>query len=251
MTAPTALIADDESNLRSYLKEQLAIYWPELVICAEASNGLQAQKALQKWQPDLAFLDIKMPGLSGIEVARQNTLNTHIIFVTAYDQYAVEAFENAAVDYLLKPVSSERLLKTIQRLQQKLLQPTPPATVINQLLGQLTTTPATPWLQWIKASRKNRVELIAVSDIDYFQAADKYTSVITRDGEWIIRTRLKELEKELDPSQFWRIHRSTIIRVAVIESFRKTFSGRHLVKLAGHEKPLVVSRSHIKLFKAD
>jgi len=199
-----------------------------------------------------------MPALSGIEVARNNPLDTHIIFVTAYDQYAIEAFENAAVDYLLKPVSSERLQITIQRLQQKLTQTSQPDPAnIAQILSQLSTASAsqqtsqTRYLQWIKASKQNHIELIPVEEIDYFQSADKYTSVITKDTEWIIRTPLKELEKELNPNHFWRIHRSTIIRVAAIQSYHKTFSGRHLVKLTGHDKPLPVSRRHIDLFKAD
>ena len=248
MTAPTAIIADDEPNLRNYLKEQLSRHWPELIILAEADNGQQALDALQHWQPDFAFLDIKMPALSGIEVARENNGQTHIIFVTAYDHYAIEAFENAAADYLLKPVSDERLQLTIERLKNKLDQR--PAD-LGKLLQRLTQPAPRQYLQWIKAARGTEVELIAVEQIDYFHAADKYTTVTTQNGEWIIRTPLKELEKTLNPDQFWRIHRSTIIRVAAIESFRKTFSGHNQVKLTGHNKPLTVSRSHAERFKAD
>ena len=248
MSAPTAIIADDEANLRQYLRNRLTRLWPELIIRAEAGNGEQALHALQRWRPDLAFLDIRMPGVSGIEVARQDGGQTHIVFVTAYDEYAIEAFENAAADYLLKPVSDDRLRLAITRLQKKLDQ-TPPD--LGALLEKLTPKPAPRYLRWIKAAKGSRVELIAVDQVDYFQAADKYTTVITCDGEWLIRTPLKILEQSLDPDQFWRIHRGVIIRVGAIESFHKTFSGRHLVTLTGSDKPLPVSRGHIDRFKAD
>ncbi len=257
MTAPTALIADDESHLRGYLKELLVSLWPELIICAEAANGLEALEALQKWQPDIAFLDIKMPGLSGLEVAEQ-TLNkmphTHLVFVTAYDQFAIKAFENAALDYLLKPVTRERLQITLHRLQQKLQQTTPlPSNshAIHELISQLNPPLAPQYLQWIKVNKQQCIKLISVEEIDYFQSADKYTSVFTQMAEWVIRTPLKKLEQKLDPEKFWRIHRSSIIRVSAVESFRKTFSGRFFLKLYGHDQSLVVSRSYAERFKTD
>ena len=248
MSAPTAIIADDEANLRQYLRNRLACLWPELIIRAEAENGEQALQALQRWRPDFAFLDIRMPGVSGIEVARRDGGQTHIVFVTAYDEYAIEAFDNAAADYLLKPVSDDRLQLAIARLRNKLEQAPPD---LGALLERLAQRPAPRYLRWIKAAKGSRLELIAVDDIDYFQAADKYTTVVTRDGEWLIRTPLKTLETSLDPDQFWRIHRGIIIRVGAIESFHKTFSGRHLVTLTGHDRPLPVSRGHIDRFKAD
>jgi DNA-binding LytR/AlgR family response regulator len=253
MTAPTAIVADDEDHLRAHLKKMLRQHWPELVICAEAANGEEAAAALQKWQPDFAFLDIKMPVMSGLEVAQRNHGLSHIIFVTAYDEFAVAAFENNAVDYLLKPVSSKRLRMTIERAKSRLNQVPPNIDTLVEILSQQLSKPAgdATYLQWIKATRQDYINLIAIDEVDYFQSADKYTSVITRNGEWIIRTSLKELEKSLDPERFWRIHRGTIVRVQAIEQFSKTFSGHPILKLHGHKKPLPVSRSHAERFKAD
>ncbi len=254
MPRPTALIVDDEANLRRHLRKQLDHHWPELVICAEAGDGNAALEAYARWQPDFVFLDIKMPGLNGMEVAGTLAPDTHIVFVTAYDQFAVEAFEKSAVDYLLKPVSDERLLKTIDRLKRHNAihghSPLPPA--VLELLKTLDPAPhASRYLQWIKASHRGQIHLLAVEEIDYFQSADKYTTVVTQDGEWVIRTALKSLESELDPDRFWRIHRSVIVRVQAIEQYRKTFSGRAIVKLHGHPTPLPVSRRYADIFKAD
>ncbi len=253
MSAPTAIIADDEKNLRDYLRDMLSRHWPELMICEECRNGEEALDALQKWQPDFAFLDIKMPAMSGLEVAQKASGLTHVVFVTAYDEYAIAAFENNAIDYLLKPVSSERLLKTIERAKARLsTDPTDLSSLLETLGKQIKSAESAPrYLQWIKATRRGQVNLIAVDDVDYFQSANKYTSVFTKDGEWIIRTPLKELETRLDPDKFWRIHRSVIVRAQAIEQFKRTFAGRPVLKLHSHDKPLPVSRRYEGLFKAD
>lgn len=253
MSSPTAIIADDENNLRDYLRDLLSRHWPELIICAECDNGKEALSALHKWRPDFAFLDIKMPVMSGLEVAQKASGMTHVVFVTAYDEYAIAAFENNAIDYLLKPVSSKRLLKTIARAKARLHTVPPDLSRLMEALKKQIhpTEKTTHFLQWIKASRQGHIHLISVDDIDFFQSANKYTSVFTRDGEWVIRTALKEVESELAPDKFWRIHRSTIVRVQAIEQFKRTFAGHSVVKIRGHEKPLPVSRRYEALFKAD
>ncbi len=254
MTSPTALIVDDEDNLRAYLRTQLARRWPELVVVAEAANGESALAAWRELQPDFVFLDVQMPGISGMEVAERIAGSVHIVFVTAYDQYAIEAFDQAAVDYLLKPVSDERLMKTIARLKDKKKGDarTAASADLKQLLNALRHPgESNTYLHWIKASRQGQINLIAIDDIDYFKSADKYTTVVTRQGEWLIRTSLKKLETELDPDKFWRIHRGTIVRVEAIEAFKRGFSGKAMVKLYNHEQPLPVSRAHEAVFRAD
>jgi len=254
MTSPTAMIADDENNLRAYLREQLARLWPELIIVAEAANGDQALARYREWSPDFVFLDIKMPGISGMDVAQRITGCAHIVFITAYDQYAAQAFEQAAVDYLLKPVTEERLSKTVERLKQRFAA-APHACAeeqLTQLLAALGQTGGEKrHLQWIKATRHGNTHLISVDEIDYFQSSDKYTTVVTTQGEWVIRTPLVQLEKQLDPDRFWRIHRGIIVRVEAIEAFERTFAGRPVVRLRHHDQALSVSRSHEERFKAD
>ncbi|MEN8220366.1 MAG: LytTR family DNA-binding domain-containing protein [Pseudomonadota bacterium] len=239
----TALIADDEAPLRSYLKRQLATLWPNLEICTEASNGLQALELITIKTPDIAFLDIKMPGMTGIEVAAQLNGACHIVFITAYDQYAIQAFENAAIDYLLKPVTQERLQKTIMRLQQQLDNK---PSVDYQALQRQTTE---PHLQWIKVAYQDEIYILPINEIDYFQAANKYTTVVTAEKQWLIKTAIKTLETSLNPNEFWRIHRGTIVRVSAIARVNKDFQGRFLLKLHEHQETLIVSRAYAYRFK--
>jgi DNA-binding LytR/AlgR family response regulator len=243
----TAIIVDDEPNLCALLKRQLAASWPELVIAAEAHNAADAQCMIDELHPDVAFLDIRMPGMSGLELAKLIGTACHIVFVTAYDQYAVQAFENAAVDYLLKPVSEERLSTTVARLQERLSKSPPD---LSPLLAHLTKQirPKKLYLQWLQVSQHNDIELVPVDEVDYFQASDKYTLVVNRKSERVIRTSLKELEDELDPERFWRIHRNAIVRVAAIARVTRDFGGLTL-KLHNHEKTLSVGRSYTHLFR--
>lgn len=253
MTPPdtvTALIADDEPHLRDYLQTRLARLWPQLRIVASASNGVEAAQELHRWQPDIAFLDIKMPGLTGLQVA-EKAQGCHCVFVTAYDQYALRAFEQAAVDYLLKPVSDDRLAQTVQRLQQRMTAQAP-APEWGALIGQLRQLAgqAQPeYLRWLRAGVGNEVRLIAVGDVCYFQASEKYTAVVTANGEYLIRTPLKELAERLDPQQFWQIHRATLVNVREIAGAQRELTGTLTLRLQSRPETLRVSRAYTHLFR--
>jgi len=243
----TALIADDEPRLAAYLRERLAVLWPELVIVGMAHSGPEAQALLAAEAPDIAFLDIRMPGLTGLEVARAARPDLRIVFVTAYDQYAVAAFERAAVDYLLKPVPDERLAATVARLKAGVA---PPAAGVQEVLAAIASlAPAAERLAWIRASRGQQVQLIAVEDVSYFQANDKYTSVFTADGEALIRMPLKELSGQLDPRTFWQVHRGTIVNVRDIATTTRDLSGRVTLKLRRRPEEVAVSRAYAHLFR--
>jgi DNA-binding LytR/AlgR family response regulator len=248
MNAPRAIIADDEAPLRADLQRQLARGWPELRVVGAASNGVEALALIERHRPDLAFLDIQMPGMTGLDVAARAPAACRVVFVTAYDQYAVQAFENAAVDYVLKPVTQERLTKTVTRLRAQLdAAPADTRALLQQITQVLAPKPDR--LRWIKAARGEEVQLLAVDDVVYFQAADKYTSVFTREHEWIIRTPLKELETQLDPDAFWRIHRNAIVRVADVARVTRDFRGRCLLELRSRGETLSVSRAYAQQFK--
>lgn len=218
------------------------------MIAGEASNGEQALQLIETMRPDIAFLDIQMPRPCGIDVAREVAGYCHLVFVTAYNEFALKAFETEAVDYLLKPVSSARLSSCVERLQKRVGQPKPD---LRKLIDLLQTQPTEGYTQWIKASCQNEVHVIAVSDVLYFQSADKYTSVFTTEREYILRTSLKELETRLDPAQFWRIHRSTVVCVQQIASSRKNLAGLTTVSLRDEKTTLPVSRTYLHLFKAE
>ena len=247
-----AIIADDEEELRTYLKSSLAEIWPELIICGEAKNGKEALELVESMRPQIAFLDIRMPGLSGMEVAKRIAGLCRIVFVTAFDQYAVEAFEREAVDYLLKPVSKQRLIQTVQRLKGQLNSSTePPAglgQVLEQVLSRLPGGGRPDFLRWIKTQQKDSIRLIPVDEVDYFQAEDKYTLVMTKEGESLIRKTIKELTEELDPAQFWQIHRGTIVNVSKIDKVSRSLTGRGVLKLKERPELLTVSRSYLHLF---
>ena len=248
-----AIIADDEKELRSYLKTMLAEIWPELTICGEAVSGKDALELVDTFTPQIAFLDIRMPGISGLEVAEKIASACHIVFVTAFDQYAVDAFEREAVDYLVKPVTKKRLTQTVQRLKKQLqTSPEPPAgfaEMITHVLANLKGNASANYLRWIKTQHKDNIRLIQVEEIDYFQAEDKYTLVITAQGESLIKKSIKELSGELDPQQFWQIHRSTIVNVSKIENVGRSLTGRGILQLKGRPESLTVSRQYLHLFK--
>lgn len=248
---PTAIIADDEAALRRYLKEKLAEVWPELTICAEAENGDEAVALIASHSPAIAFLDIRMPGLSGIDVARAVAGRCRVVFVTAYDQYAVEAFEREAVDYLLKPVEGERLQGTVRRLQERLAAP-PSRDESETLAGILTEALARQhpsYLQWLRVQDRGGVRLLPVDSVIYFKASDKYTLVITDDGEALIRRSIRGLREELDPGKFWQIHRGTVVNVSRIDAVTNSLTGGGTLTLKGSEQSLAVSRSCMHLFK--
>ena len=245
-----ALIADDEANLAAHLRARLAVAWPQLTVLPLAANGLEALRVLEEDAPDVAFLDIRMPGLTGLELAARAGGGTHVVFVTAYDQYAVEAFDRDAVDYLLKPVSDERLAKCVERLQAKLAAAERPA-ALEDVLARLSRAlaPAAGRLRWIRALRGEVVKQIPVGDVLYFRASDKYTCVMTRDGESLIRMPLAELAAQLDPEAFWQIHRSTVVNMNEVASARRDAGGRLFVRLRDGHTELPVSRACAPRFR--
>lgn len=253
MAAIKAVIADDEAPLREHLKSLLATLWPELQIVGMAGNGAEALALMREHEPDVAFLDIKMPLLSGLQVAASGGDSSHVVFITAYDEYAVEAFERAAVDYLLKPVEAARLAETVVRLQKRLASrhgPAPEWTRLVQQLAQgLPDKPASGYLSWLRASRLDATYLIPAEDVCYFKSEDKYTTVVTRDDKFLIRKSISALEAELDPDKFWRIHRGLIVNLASIEVARKTLNGGCTLQLKDRDEVLSVSRQYAHRFR--
>ena len=250
--APSAVVADDERLMREQIIDRLEEAWPELLIVGEASNGREAIAMVQSLQPDIVFLDISMPGMDGIETAQALAGRAHVVFVTAHDQYAISAFEHGAVDYLLKPAEPERVALTCQRLRERLKQaPDPMSEVLAQLSQRLGAGGLKPreYMRWVQASVGANIRMIPTSEILFFRAEDKYTLVKTRGFEALIRKPIKELIEELDPDEFWQIHRSTVVRVDAVEQVSRNFRGHQVVHLKGSAEKLEVSRSFNHLFK--
>jgi DNA-binding LytR/AlgR family response regulator len=256
---PTAIIADDERLMRDLLRTRLSQVWPELQILGEAKNGDEAVQLVHELEPDLTFLDIRMPGKTGMEAARDIGAASQVVFVTAYDQYAVEAFERGAIDYVLKPPEPERLKITVERLKERLAAPqgagAAPADMsqtMSAMLSQLAEKIAAPkpkHLQWIQASIGQDLRMIPVEDILFFRSDEKYTCVQTATFEALIRKPVRDLADELDPALFWQIHRATLVNVNAIEGVTRDIRGRHLVLIKGRPEKLEVSRSFLHLFK--
>jgi DNA-binding LytR/AlgR family response regulator len=245
-----AIIADDEAHLNQFLKSKLAEAWPELAVCGEAKNGQEAMDLIERYRPQIAFLDIRMPGMSGLQVADKIAGSCRVVFVTAFDQYAVDAFEKEAVDYLLKPVTIERLEKTVKRLQEALgTDSVVSPEIIHRLLRRLSTDEKPRHLQYVRAQHGDGVRLIHADEVIYFKAQDKYTLVITREGESLIRKSIKELAEELDPDRFWQIHRSAIVNVRSIARVGRSLTGKGVVKLKDRSETLAVSSRYMHLFK--
>lgn len=249
---PTAIIADDEPLLRAQLAETLAALWPELAIVGMAAHGEEAVQLVARHRPDIVFLDIEMPGMNGLQAAAQIKGLAHIVFVTAYHQYAVEAFERGAIDYVLKPATDARLRETVGRLKARVREAAPPAEDMARVIAQVATALGKPnpvRLKWIQASVGSQIRLIPVADVLYFQSDLKYTRVVTREAESLIRKPLKELLDELDTEVFWQVHRATIVNSSAIA---------HVVReddklsLALKQRPdrLEVSRSFAHLFRS-
>ena len=252
--ARTCIVAEDEALLRQALVDELARAWPALRIVAECEDGASAVEALAEHQPDVAFLDIRMPGLTGLEVAAvaaDASPRTRIVFVTAYDQYAIDAFERGAIDYLLKPVKPERLDASVARLQaQDVL---PDAAALAVLLDKLGAFPkqagAVEPLTWLTASAGRETRLILVDDVAYFRADQKYTTVVTAEGEALLRSSLRELLPRLDGSLFKQIHRGTIVNLKAIAGITRDDAGRGTVRLKQRPETLLVSQPFMTLFK--
>jgi DNA-binding LytR/AlgR family response regulator len=254
---PKAVIAEDEKLLRDELLSLLQQAWPELEIAAACEDGAQAVDAIAEYKPEVAFLDIRMPGLSGLDVAGAAAVaspGTQVVFVTAYNQYAIDAFEHGAVDYLLKPISPERLAQTLQRVRARLASgandASTVAAIVEQLRGQLPSTAGSqPPLQWITASAGRETKLILVDDVAYFQADDKYTVVMTAEGESLIRKPIRDLLPVLDANVFKQIHRSTIVNMRAVAGVTRDDTGRGTIKLRNRPETLPVSLSYMSLFR--
>jgi DNA-binding LytR/AlgR family response regulator len=246
-----ALIADDEPHLAENLRTRLGAAWPELEVLPLAANGLEALRSIEEHEPEIAFLDIRMPGLTGLELAHRIDARVHVVFVTAYDQYAVEAFDRDAVDYLLKPVADARLARCVERLKAKIAHAEKPPALEEVLARIARALPAGGGgrLRWIRALKGDLVQQIAVDDVLYFRAQDKYTCVITRAGESLIRTPLAELSEQLDPEVFWQVHRGTVVNMNAVASTRRDLGGRVFVRLKDGGAELPVSRAYAQRFK--
>jgi DNA-binding LytR/AlgR family response regulator len=246
----SVVIAEDEAPLARDLAARLQAAWPDVEVVAIASNGLDALERIETLQPAVVFLDINMPGLSGLQVAQQLSYKPHIVFATAYSEHAVEAFEREAVDYILKPVQDERLQQTVERLKARLAEKTPAANIESVLSGLLTRLPNHErFLKWIRAGAGNTIHNIPVEDVLYFEAEDKYSKVVTRQLETLVRIAISELESQLDPQLFQRIHRGTIVNLRAIKSIRKNDLGNVELVIDGRKEVLAVSRAHAGAFR--
>lgn len=248
--APTAIVAEDEPMLADELVENLGALWPRLSVVARAADGVAALHAVEEHAPTIAFLDIHMPRLTGLDVARQISGRCHVAFITAFDQHTLEAFEAGALDYVLKPITTARLLTTVQRLKARVSE-TPPdlGRLLEHIAPRIHRPSATPYLQWISASRGAAVRLITVDEILYFRADSKYTMVVTADSEALIKKTIKELAEELDPTMFWQVHRSSVVNVHAIDSVVRDDRGNMNLRLKGRSETLPVAEQYHYLFR--
>ncbi len=249
------VIADDEPLLRFHLQKVLAEVWPDAEVVAQAANGEEALALIMELSPDVAFLDIRMPGLTGLEVALkvvQLKPETRLVFLTAYDEYAVEAFDRGAIDYLLKPVDEDRLLKTVNRLQGLLTsqanQTKNPD--VELLLNLVNGSQKQSFAMWLNVQDGESVKVISIDDVLFLKAEDKYTTLVTAQREYLLRQSIKQLEDQLDPQRFWRIHRSTLVNMEYVDRIEKTLTGQYQLYLKGIAYALSVSRAKQHLFKA-
>lgn len=247
--SPRAVIAEDEGNLREELRETLAAVWPELEICAEAQDGPQALDALDRHRPDILFLDIQMPGMTGIEVAKKANGRCHIVFVTAYDNYAVRAFEQGAIDYVMKPLSAARLTQSVQRVRERLTSaPANLEGLLKELSSKLNGTKR-EYLRWVTASQGAETRLITMEEIAYFRSDNKYTVVATADQESFIRIPIRDLVEQVDPDLFWQVHRGTLVNVNFMAGVTRDFRGHMLLRLKRRPETLPVSDSYASRFR--
>jgi DNA-binding LytR/AlgR family response regulator len=248
--APTALIAEDETPLRDALRAMLGIVWPELEIVAECEDGIAAMEAIAGHRPDVCFLDIRMPGVSGLDVARAAAAaKAQVVFTTAYDEYAVRAFEAGAADYLLKPIQPARLARAIERLRERLAARAETADADIDLLEARLKPTGTRLIRWISAAVGDSVRMLGIDEVLYFQAQDKYVRVVTADGEAIIRTPIKDILAGLDPDIFWQVHRGTVVRVSAIDRVRRDDLGKSVLSLRGRSDALPVSAAFLHRFR--
>ncbi len=248
----TAIIADDEENLRRGLTLLLERLWPELKILGQAQNGIEALSLIELEKPDIAFLDIKMPGMTGLNVAKKVSNACKIVFITAYDHFAVQAFESEAVDYILKPLTQNRLKTTIDRLKKQLDEQKQPLEFdlkIKKIIQVLENKDVPEYLRLIKVKTGSDLRFVPVSQVLYFKAEDKYTIVQTSTNEFLIKTPIKDLENDLEPKQFWRVHRSAIVNIEKIQAIKRSFTNQMIIGFDETNHTIAVSRSYEHLFK--
>jgi len=248
MSTPSAVIAEDEPLVRREIREALAQLWPELNVLAEVGDGLEALAALERGHPDVFFLDIQMPGLNGLEVAQRLNGRAHVVFVTAFDQYAVSAFEQGALDYLLKPISLPRMQLAIERLRARISEPPADLRRIAELLKELAPSESR-YLKWLTVPQGAELRVVAVAEISYLRADHKYTTVATPQGAFLLTTSLRQMREKLDPELFWQIHRSVVVNVGAIDRIYRSFRGSLEIKMKGREELLPVSAAHAHLFR--
>ncbi|MBN8503618.1 MAG: response regulator transcription factor [Burkholderiales bacterium] len=241
------LIAEDEALLAAEIREELLKLWPEAQVVGEARDGIEALRLLEREQPQVCFLDVQMPGLNGLEVARLAAGRAHVVFITAYDQYAIQAFDEGALGYLLKPLDVAKLARTLQRVKERLA--SPPADLTGLVARLQEAKAAAEPLRWITVQRGRELQLITVEDVSYFRADHKYVAVVTADSEALISLTLKELVARLDGERFWQVHRSTIVNVQAIKAVVRGLSGKLLIQLKDRPETLEVSESYAHRFK--
>ncbi|HET8698819.1 MAG TPA: LytTR family DNA-binding domain-containing protein [Gammaproteobacteria bacterium] len=246
--SPTALIAEDEPLLRAELREALERLWPELTICAEAADGTAAMLELERHRPTILFLDIHMPGLSGLEIAEHASGRSHVVFVTAFDEHATAAFEHGALDYVVKPFSLPRLAKTVARLKDRLRHEPADLSGLTETLRALFPDDAR-YVRWLTVPHGRDLRVVTTEEICYLRAANKYTSVFTASAEYLLTSTLKQMREKLDPRTFWQIHRSYVVNVGAIQTIHRSFHGSYEVELRQRRELLPVSAAHAHLFR--
>lgn len=248
MKRPTAIIAEDEPLLRQELRNSLRLIWPQLEICCEVEDGTQAIAAIERHAPQILFLDIQMPGLTGLEVAERASGRAHVVFVTAFDQFAVDAFERGALDYVLKPLTPARLQLTVTRLRERLGQPPLQLQGLIELLRSARSVEQ-QYVKWLTVPDRDALRVVTVDEILFLQSDNKYTTLATRGGTYLLTSTLKHLREKLDPQVFWQIHRGIIINMGAIDTLYRSFKGSLEVKMKGRDELLPVSPAHAHLFR--
>ncbi len=248
MTAPAAVIAEDEPPIRQEIRDTLGQLWPDLRIVAEVGDGVEALAAVERFRPDVFFLDIQMPGLDGLTVAQRLNGRAHVVFITAFDRYAVAAFEQGALDYVLKPISIPRLSLTIERLRARLAGPPADLSRITELLKDMAPAES-KYLKWLTVPHGSELRVVAVAEISYLRADTKYTTVVTPHDSFLMNASLRQMREKLDPQVFWQIHRSVVVNVGAIDTIYRSFRGTLEVKVKGHDELLPVSAAHVHLFR--
>lgn len=248
MTRPKAIIAEDEPLLRQELRNALHSIWPQLEICCEVEDGAQAVAAFERYAPQILFLDIQMPGLTGLEVAERASARAHVVFVTAFDQFAVDAFERGALDYVLKPLTIPRLQLAVTRLRERLGQPPSELQGLIELL-RASRAPEQQYVKWLTVPDGDALRVVTADEILFLQSDNKYTTLATRGGTYLLTSTLKQLREKLDPQIFWQIHRGIIINMGAIDTLYRSFKGSLEVKMKGRDELLPVSATHARLFR--